>query len=147
MTMLDLDVRDRLPERADRALDVAEVVVGVVLNVALYLLGAATTFGYATGELSLSAATWISVGFVGIMTVFYVAGRIRGDDEQEAAALVTGGEFLVYGAVGVGIALLPSPASEVLWWAGVVLAGLFYVRYEWVTARLGFEGTGEEVAA
>jgi len=145
VTLRNLDVRDRLPDRVERGLDIAETLVGVVLNIVLFFIGAAVSYGYATGELPLSTAMWLVATFIGVMAVFYVVGRIRGDDDQQVAALVTAGEFLVYGAFGVGIALLPSPANQFVSWVGVALAGLVYIRYDWLTVRLGFEAAEEDV--
>jgi hypothetical protein len=143
----DVDVRDRLPDRAERGLDIVEVLVGIALNVLLYFIGAAIGLGYATGKLSLGEL-WILAGLGGPMAVCYVIGRVRGDADQQVAALVTAGEFVVYVVFGVAIAVLSSPADQFVSWVGVVLAGLLYVRYGWLTTRLGFEeDVGEEVAA
>jgi O-antigen/teichoic acid export membrane protein len=147
VTLLDLGVRERIPDCVERALEIGLKLVGVGLNVLLFLLGAAVTYGYATGDLSLSVTMALYAAFVGVMAVFYVTGRMRGDEEQRVAALVTAGEFAVYGGFGVGIALLPSPVNQLVAWIGIVLAALVVVHYEWLTTRLGFEKVGEEVVA
>ncbi|MFC4449828.1 hypothetical protein [Halorussus aquaticus] len=145
--MFDLDVRDRLPDRADRALDVAETVVAVVLHTAMFVIAAAMSFGVVTGKSSVADAAVLAGAICGGPAVFYVVGWVRDDTEQKVAALVTAGEFVLYMALGVGVATAPSPGDAVFFYGGVVLAVLSYLKYDWLTARLGFEGTGEEVAA
>lgn len=147
MIDVDLDVRDRLPDRVERGLDIVETVASVALTVTLFIIAVATSYGIVTGIASVSDAAALILVLCGIPAVLYIAGRLRGDAEQKATAAVTAGEIVVYAALGVGIAVAPSPVDTAFFYFGVGLAVLIALKYEWVTTRLGFENLDEEVAA
>jgi hypothetical protein len=151
--MTDLDVRGRLPDRYRPALDTAgaivETVVGVVLQCAMFVIVAALPFGVLTGDLAVSSAATVFGVMIGSTVLTYGVSRLIDGDLEPVTMVLVLAEIAVYSVLGVGIAVLPTVGEALLFYGGLTLAALVYLRQEWFMARLGFESTGSdpEVAA
>ncbi len=143
MTLLDLGVRERIP---DGVLKVADTGFMMAMHVVTFLVTATLPYGVLTGDLAVADAAQVGAVLYGITAGCHLVGLVRGSSEMREAGSVTTVALVVYTACGVGAALAPSPGDTMMFYVGIAFAGFLAFRPEWLATRLGFEQSGEEVA-